>query len=63
MKKLTGRVTSVSLAFVMAASVFQTLPQTAQPVMADETEDTTAQLTSKVIRSGSGKDWRYIKYA
>ncbi len=48
MKKLTGRVTSVSLAFVMAASVFQTLPQTAQPVMADETEDTTAQLTSKV---------------
>ena len=37
MKKLTGRVTSVSLAFVMAASVFQTLPQTAQPVMADET--------------------------
>ena len=48
MKKLTGRVTSVSLAFVMAASVFQTLPQTAQPVMADETEDTTAQLTSNV---------------
>ncbi len=36
------------LLFVMAASVFQTLPQTAQPVMADETEDTTAQLTSKV---------------
>ena len=48
MKKLTGRVTSVSLAFVMAASVFQTLPQTAQPVMADETEDTTAQVSPKV---------------